>query len=301
MSAKFCFVVMIFLASTLNAFSQEYKYIYYLDENLNAIEKSKSLLTGKAYYENGTLKMDCFGKTTEKLIIQATFSDSSLEELHGPFRSYHTNTLIESEGSYTKNLKQGLWQEWNEKGHKTDSVIYEKGYRVRFAAFEYYEKENRLSSYAFTDSFANTFTESFFYIKGNSSSDVTFIGERGLLKSYDSTGAITATDSVFSRGGTEATFPGGDDAWMVYLGRNLDPDVPTNKRAPSGKYNVVIKFRVTKDGTLTDIEAETKQGYGAEAEVIRIIKKSPRWKPAVQYGRPVNAYRRQPITFVVER
>jgi protein TonB len=36
-----------------------------------------------------------------------------------------------------------------------------------------------------------------------------------------------------------------------------------------------------------------------EEEVVRIIKKGPKWKPAVQNGKLVNAYRRQPVTFVV--
>ncbi|HQR02032.1 MAG TPA: hypothetical protein PLA61_14365, partial [Ferruginibacter sp.] len=32
---------------------------------------------------------------------------------------------------------------------------------------------------------------------------------------------------------------------------------------------------------------------------IEIIRNSPRWQPAIQNGKKVNAYHRQPITFVV--
>jgi protein TonB len=35
-------------------------------------------------------------------------------------------------------------------------------------------------------------------------------------------------------------------------------------------------------------------------EAMRVIKKTKNWIPAIQNGRNVNAYRRQPITFVVE-
>jgi protein TonB len=35
-------------------------------------------------------------------------------------------------------------------------------------------------------------------------------------------------------------------------------------------------------------------------EAVRVIKKTKNWTPAIQNGRNVNAYRRQPITFVVE-
>jgi periplasmic protein TonB len=36
-----------------------------------------------------------------------------------------------------------------------------------------------------------------------------------------------------------------------------------------------------------------------EDEVVRTIKNGPKWEPAIQYGQEVNAYRRQPVTFVV--
>jgi protein TonB len=36
-----------------------------------------------------------------------------------------------------------------------------------------------------------------------------------------------------------------------------------------------------------------------EAEAVKVIKKGPNWTPAVQNGRQVNAYRKQPITFQV--
>jgi ATP-dependent DNA helicase DinG len=42
------------------------------------------------------------------------------------------------------------------------------------------------------------------------------------------------------------------------------------------------------------------QQFGMEEEAIKIIKRGPKWTPALQNGRNVNAYRRQPITFVVE-
>lgn len=37
-----------------------------------------------------------------------------------------------------------------------------------------------------------------------------------------------------------------------------------------------------------------------EKEVVRVIKKSPKWQPAIQDNTAVKAYRKQPITFSVE-
>jgi len=49
-----------------------------------------------------------------------------------------------------------------------------------------------------------------------------------------------------------------------------------------------------------DVKALTRNGYGMEKEAIRLIKDGPRWTPAIQNGHTVNAYRKQPIIFVVE-
>ncbi len=97
----------------------------------------------------------------------------------------------------------------------------------------------------------------------------------------------------------EASFPGGAKAWVAYLMANLKANTPVKKKAKAGTYNVIVRFIVDRDGTISDIAAETNHGHGMEEEVIRIIKKGPRWKPAEQNGKFVNAYRRQPITFVV--
>ena len=99
----------------------------------------------------------------------------------------------------------------------------------------------------------------------------------------------------------EAHFPGTDKSWTNFLERNLNPDVPVRNRAPVGTYMVMVQFVVDKEGRVTDIKPLTKFGFGMEEEVIRILKKSPQWVPAIQFGRNVKAYRRQPVTFVVEK
>ncbi|MEO7764540.1 MAG: energy transducer TonB [Ferruginibacter sp.] len=107
-------------------------------------------------------------------------------------------------------------------------------------------------------------------------------------------------DKVFTKVEVEANYPGGEVAWKNFLIKNLNPDVPADNDAPAGKYTVIVKFVVTRNGTLSGIQAETNQGYGMEEEVLRLIKRSGTWEAAVQNKRTVNAYRRQPVTFLVE-
>ena len=97
----------------------------------------------------------------------------------------------------------------------------------------------------------------------------------------------------------EAYYPGGDNAWRNFLQQTLHADVPAKKNAPAGTYTVVIQFVVEKDGSLSEYKALTNHGFGMEAEVLRVIKKSSKWVPAEQNGRIVRAYRKQPVTFQV--
>jgi Gram-negative bacterial TonB protein C-terminal len=99
---------------------------------------------------------------------------------------------------------------------------------------------------------------------------------------------------------SEATYPGGAKAWLAFLEKHLDAAVPANRKAPAGTYTVLIQFVVDKQGTITEPKALTHHGYGMEEEVIRLLRISPKWIPAIQNGRPVRAYRKQPVTFQVE-
>ncbi len=106
-------------------------------------------------------------------------------------------------------------------------------------------------------------------------------------------------DKIFTKVEIEAEYPGGAGAWTKFLQRNLNGQVATDNSAPAGKYTVVVRFIVAKDGSVSDITPETSVGYGMEGEAVRAIKKAPKWTPAQQNGNIVKAYRRQPITFVV--
>lgn len=311
------FASLFFLFLALRSESQEYKFVYYLDKDLNSVTKQKADIIGKAYEQDGHLLLNCFLKTTGKMIITAGVKDSALSALHGIFRTYYEDMKIESEGNYTENDMEGVWKYWNTDGHLTDSMIYRQGIRVAYAAYKYsFSKPTfkqlflnpRLKDtliwyrYSFTDSLKNTFTEKEVSIKNEKEKtdfEVFFAGERGLLKVYDSTGAVK-TDSVFERQLVDPEFLGGEDGWRNFLRKTLNAGVPADNNAPDGKYTVIIRFFVNPDGTLADIKAENDPGYGMAEEAKRVLKMSAKWLPAIRYGTYQRAYRRQPITFVIE-
>lgn len=106
-------------------------------------------------------------------------------------------------------------------------------------------------------------------------------------------------NKIFDKVEIEASFPGGDSKWRRYLETNCNGQVASDNGAPEGTYTTVVQFVVDKEGNISDVKALTNHGYGMEEEAMRTIKKGPKWIPAVQNGRQVKAYRKQPITFQV--
>ncbi len=112
---------------------------------------------------------------------------------------------------------------------------------------------------------------------------------------------------IFTKVETEAQFPGGDTAWRNFLIKNLDLDNVGEKiKYPRGKkefkQTLIVKFIVSKDSSISSIAVENKDAdENCIAEAIRVFKLSPKWIPAQQNGRVVNAYRRQPITFYFQK
>jgi len=56
---------------------------------------------------------------------------------------------------------------------------------------------------------------------------------------------------------------------------------------------------VDKTGGISEVKAENDPGYGTKDEAVRVIKRGPNWKPAVQNGRNVIYRHKQSITFMV--
>ncbi len=108
----------------------------------------------------------------------------------------------------------------------------------------------------------------------------------------------TDYDGMFMKVEKESEFPGGSGAWLRYLNKNLRyPDDALNNEIQGA---VVVQFIVDRDGNVSDVEAISgpEQG-GLREEAIRVIKKSGKWTPAIQNGRFVKSYKRQPVIFQI--
>lgn len=105
-------------------------------------------------------------------------------------------------------------------------------------------------------------------------------------------------DGAFRKVEVESEFPGGLNGWSEFLQQNLTYPRKAVRKEIQG--TVVLQFIVCTDGTVCDIEAISGPEELREAAVAA-LKKTPNWIPAIQDGRNVKSYKKQPIVYRLER
>ncbi len=105
---------------------------------------------------------------------------------------------------------------------------------------------------------------------------------------------VEESNEIYNSAGVEVKpeFPGGMAKFLSYVGKNYE--VPQDEEFKGGK--VFVSFVVEKDGNLTDIKVLRDVGYGTGKEAERVLRKCPRWAPAMQNGKPVRCSYQLPIT-----
>ncbi len=104
-------------------------------------------------------------------------------------------------------------------------------------------------------------------------------------------------NAIINSSGVEVQpeFPGGLDKFYEFIGKNYKlPNIQIG-----GK--VITSFVIEKDGSLTDIKVLKDIGYNTGNEAIKVLKKCPKWKPAMQNGRNVRCQYTLPITIQASR
>jgi micrococcal nuclease len=92
-----------------------------------------------------------------------------------------------------------------------------------------------------------------------------------------------------------AIFPGGDDAWMKLMKKNLKcPD-----ELPVGEEKVVVaRFHVSAMGYITNTSIVSSGGKVFDNEVLRVLKLMPQWLPQLVNGKPVSSVITRTVTFI---
>lgn len=105
------------------------------------------------------------------------------------------------------------------------------------------------------------------------------------------------TFNLFSQN-MQTEFHGGAPKLYEYINKNLKFPQDAKAKGVSGK--VFIEFYVNTDGTIDEESVKIVKSLhkSCDAEAIRLIKNSPKWKPALEGGKPVKQKFVMPITFI---
>lgn len=90
-------------------------------------------------------------------------------------------------------------------------------------------------------------------------------------------------------------FPGGEAAWLGFLRKFLQAPADLE---PGERKEVRVRFWIDEEGSFSKFEIIQSGGRDFDKEVLRVMKKMPKWEPAMQNGRKVAVAFTQPVTFI---
>ncbi len=268
------------------------------------IDKKDSLWERKDYFIH-----------ERSLQMAGIYTDTSCKIPQGHFEYFYPNKNLQSTGDYQNGKKEGVWlsfytdasikdsttylhdkkigtsYQWHQNGFLGDSAVWNTdGSGVEVAWFDngnpsfagMYAAENKMMG-----------KWQFFHRNGKVSSIELF--NDGVLKDkqyFDENG--NPEDST--NNDKPAQFPGGINAWMKYLIKNIY--FPSQyKFENADKAVVVVNAIVDEDGNVTNVELNTSLYPAFDNIALNVIKKSPKWIPSISHNRKVKYVFTQAVFF----
>lgn len=265
--------------------------------------------------DSGWLRRDYF-IIEKKLQMKGLYQDSSCKIAHGHFYYFHANGIISSVGEYVNKKRQGLWLSFHNNGVMKDSTVFEedqpKGISLSWHAngFQsdssfYYQDGAAVRVSRFEDGTVSSAGRlnaqkqlhgkwQFFHTNGNLSASETYNNGMLINRQYYSEDGKAQQDTTDKTG--PPVFKGGVPAWTKYLEKQLY--FPDNYKIVNGdKAVVVVSFTINENGKVTDVYLPTPFHPVFNDIVLRVIRTSPIWQPAMNHNRRVRYTHRQLVGF----
>jgi antitoxin component YwqK of YwqJK toxin-antitoxin module len=280
-------------------------------------DKVNSTFYTIAYPYKGSWACEDYSVSEQCLVNYIIFADQKLTILNGSFFKFRPNGKVRMSGTCLNNKREGLWLEYSEEGNLTDSCYYHNempvgtcysfylsGQKAKVAIYDtlgsgagfitrYYEDGALKQTGFYAASVLRDSLWHYYYPDGKISFVERF--NKGLCyetKCFKEDG--TLKDSCQAEAMPQ--FPGGAKALNKFLSRNI--------KWPNGLQftntnlaQVIATFVVDTDGSITDIKIKRHVAKAFDDEVIRVIKKMPRWTPGKEYNNPVRVYYTLPVSF----
>lgn len=109
---------------------------------------------------------------------------------------------------------------------------------------------------------------------------------------------VQEDETIYDAPQQMAQFPGGEEALMKWLQKNLKYPARAQDQGVQGR--VMVKFIVNKDGSIQNATVQRSPDQDLSNEALRVVKSMPHWKPAMQGNKTVRSYFTLPVMFRIQ-
>jgi len=306
-------LVISFLLINLCSSAQTDTVIKFYNHNWKETTQGMASYFTVAFKEDTIWRKLDFYANNDQLKTNSYFKDAKFEHQIGPVSHYNEKGKLTSQGHYLNNKKRGIWKKWFDDGKLSDSAVYDndiiifrRSYHANGQVAEIIEKDKddkfinkgylENGTIRYEGEIINGKKEGRWRINndaGNKLMDVDFLADSAVSVScVDKT--ISKKDCIYER---EAEYKGGHKAWLNHLEHSMSRFLPKEYFNGDLEGVVIVQFIVNVDGKVIEPKIKLSSEPKLNDAAIQIIKSSPKWTPAIQYNKPVKAYRIQPLTF----
>lgn len=101
------------------------------------------------------------------------------------------------------------------------------------------------------------------------------------------------TEDVHSPDVKNPEFPGGYKSFYEFVYREYDSTTPITREG-----DLVVSFTITEMGEMKNIRVLRDIGNKTAFEMIRVLRLSPKWEPAMRNGKPFATTLKLPFKFI---
>ena len=211
------------------------------------------------------------------------------------------NTVKDPHGKYLRKciIEEGFCHvyDYNEKHLLvTESYYADTNFNKKLFCHKYFNEDGGWLEQ--TRCYLNGRLDGYFisYDKNGDTTDYDVYKEGEVIKSWSLHPEVEdSTLKALKRSEMEAEFPGGKDGWLKFLSNNLR--YPSSLQDKNIKGQVIIAFTINIHGRVENVKVVKSLNPALDEEAIRVIQKSPKWKPAMQNNRNVPAQMTQSVMF----
>lgn len=305
--------------TVLHAQTKDDPLVFFKDYQRKDVSGTKSYSYIEALWKEGDLWRAQLIVFPEMLVRESYYyTDTTRRTREGLFKAYHSNGMLSDSGWYKDGRLHGDYFEWYDDGTIQSEYHYNAGNLTDTCIS--WSTTGEMYYLSITDSAGNGICYADLHASGKPKfygrlynsrrhgkwqvktesgqlkMDVIYKeGEEQTTTCYDDNGQVKSGTCIVEQ---PAEFTGGAEGWRRFLERELNyPDYAQTNNITG---TVKVQFNVAKDGAVSDFIIIQSPHSSLSQEVLRLMRKSPKWQPAIRFNEPVVYRHVQSITFNFE-